>query len=269
MTASSPDVLTITGLSFGFSGSERPVLSGIALTVRESEIVSIIGGSGCGKSTLLNLIAGLLTPDVGEIEISPGGDGSESGTRSSARIGYIFQEDVLFPWRTVRSNLRLAVEIGGLQESSFQTSLNDYLSAFHLDESILAKYPSELSGGMRQRASIIQTLLFSPPLLLLDEPFSALDFYTKLSLESEFYNMVKRKKKSALFVTHDIDEAVALSDRVIIMSQEGEIEAEIEIGFDSERRDPEAVRCLPEFAEQYRRIWETFKSSSATSKGRA
>lgn len=252
-TSESQDALVISALSFGYG---EPVLKDVSLTVRNGEIVSILGRSGCGKSTLLNLIAGLLTPARGQIEIS----GSRASSCTSGRaIGYIFQEDTLMPWRTVGANLALAKELRAVSLDSFQQSLMEYLSSFHLDESVLDLYPAQLSGGMRQRVSIIQCLLFNPSLLLLDEPFSALDFYTKLALENEFYSLTKRASKSALFVTHDIEEAIAISDRVILLGNHGTIQADVPIVFNNARRNPEDVRGRPEFAEYYRTIWGQLK----------
>lgn len=245
--------LTIRQLSFGFAKQTR-VLHDLSLQVEEGEIVSILGRSGCGKSTLLNLIAGFAQPLSGEIEIR----NSQSSKRS---IGYIFQEDALFPWRTVGANLALAKEIGGISKEQFEARRKELLIGFHLDESILTKYPAQLSGGMKQRVSIIQTLLFNPALLLLDEPFSALDCYTRLSLETEFSLFVKKHNITALLVTHDIEEAIALSDRVILLNQHGMIQQEISISFDAKDQTPETVRCLPEFGEYYRIILEHFKAA--------
>jgi NitT/TauT family transport system ATP-binding protein len=250
---SAQPALTISGLRFSFQSLSSSVIHDLSLTVRRGEIVAILGRSGCGKSTLLNLIAGLIKPQSGEIVI-----GKEQQTNRA--IGYIFQEDALLPWRTVGANLSLAKDIGGVAKDSFQTRLRDFLSSFHLHESILQKYPSQLSGGMKQRVSIIQTLLFNPSLLLLDEPFSALDFYTRLSLEAEFYNLVRSRGITALLVTHDIEEAIALSDRIILLSKSGTVQADIAIAFDCLAREPESVRGLPEFGQYYRAIWEQFKA---------
>lgn len=243
--------LTISSLSFGYS-KESPVINDVSLSVEAGEIVSILGRSGCGKSTLLNLIAGLTTPLAGEIRIDR--------HHSRCNIGYIFQEDALMPWRTIEKNLALAQEIGNVPEASWKSSLIELLKRFHLDESILRKYPAQLSGGMRQRVSIIQSLLFNPHLLLLDEPFAALDFFTKLRLEGEFYSFIKDTAKAAVLVTHDIEEAIALSDHVLILNNRGSIEASISIEFDSSQRDPEIIRGVNKFGEYYQLIWQQLKS---------
>lgn len=256
--ASNESLLSIEELTFAFveSGSSssitKPTVSDLSLTVSPAEIVCILGASGCGKTTLLNLIAGLLIPAKGKIDIA-------SASQAGQKIGYIFQNDALFPWRTVERNLMLASEMNKTPKASARGRISEYLKTFHLNESILNQFPSQLSGGMRQRASIIQTLMFDPDLLLLDEPFSALDYYTKLSLESEFYQLVKEKRKAALLVTHDIEEAVAMGDRVFIMS-EGKLIKHFPINIGGEKRIPENTRGMPEFAEHYRVIWNELKS---------
>jgi NitT/TauT family transport system ATP-binding protein len=248
-------LLTIDGLCFDFSSqtqaNEKPgsqILNQVSLTVRKGEIVCILGASGCGKTTLLNLIAGLLTATKGVIELN-----SQKPTK---RLGYIFQSDALFPWRTVKDNLLLAADIDrSLDKNALEQSMLQYLSIFHLNEQILTKYPIQLSGGMRQRVSIIQSLMFDPELLLLDEPFSALDYYTKLKLESEFSQFVKERGTAAILVTHDIEEAVAIGSRALIMNA-GKLQKEFLI------RSEAAVmeRGSSDFAEKYREIWSELKS---------
>jgi len=251
--SASPRVLSINDLSFvygtgvGASSNENWAIKDLSLSINEGEIVSILGASGCGKSTLLNLIARLLVPSSGKIQLT-----HHSGTQ---KIGYIFQDDALFPWRTVEGNLMLAPTLSrDVSKESAEQRISQYLKTFHLDEDIRHKYPSELSGGMRQRVSIIQSLMFNPQLLLLDEPFSALDFYTKLRLESEFHELVKDQKKAAILVTHDIEEAVAISDRVFLMKKGGQLLHEFQINFGAER-SPENVRGTQLFAEIYKEIW--------------
>jgi NitT/TauT family transport system ATP-binding protein len=236
-------VLNIAGLTFSYEGSASWGLRNLSLIVARQEIAAILGASGCGKSTLLNLIAGLLKANSGTIDL-PG------------RIGYIFQDDALFPWRTVQKNLMLAAEINNSDSSPERIA--QYLRTFHLKEEILKQYPSELSGGMRQRVSIIQSLMFNPELLLLDEPFSALDFYTKLSLESEFYQLVKERGKAAILVTHDIEEAIAMSDRVLIMGKDGTLTRQFKIDLGDERL-PENARGSARFAELYNSIWSELR----------
>jgi NitT/TauT family transport system ATP-binding protein len=253
----SPQVLSVNDLSFAYSTKtgasthENWAIKDLSFSINEGEIVSILGASGCGKSTLLNLISGLLVPSAGKIQLT-----HESGPR---KIGYIFQDDALFPWRTVEGNLMLAPALSrDVSTESAHQRISQYLKTFHLDEDIRRKYPSELSGGMRQRVSIIQSLMFNPQLLLLDEPFSALDFYTKLRLESEFYELVKEQRKAAILVTHDIEEAVAISDRVFLMKKGGQLIHEFQVDFGAER-SPENVRGTQLFAEMYKEIWSRLK----------
>lgn len=244
--------LRVSSLTFGYKTEATPVIDNVSLSVEAGEIVSILGRSGCGKSTLLNLIAGLITPTAGDIRIDQ--------HHSRCNIGYIFQEDALMPWRTIEKNLALAQEIGKVPKDAWQASLIELLARFHLDQTILPMYPSQLSGGMRQRVSIIQSLLFNPHLLLLDEPFAALDFFTKLRLEGEFYKFIKDTEKAAVLVTHDIEEAIAVSDHVVILNNTGSVEAKIAISFDSSERDPETIRGVQRFSEYYQQIWQQLKS---------
>jgi len=250
-------VLKISGLMFSYATTGNDVnswaLHDLSLTVTEGEIVCILGASGCGKSTLLNVIAGLLPPGAGTIEFSNQSD-------AAGRIGYIFQNDALFPWRTVGENLLLASEITRtIPKADAGEKIKQHLQTFHLQEKVLRQYPSQLSGGMRQRVSIVQALMFNPELFLLDEPFSALDFYTKLKLEGEFVALVKEQRKAAVLVTHDIEEAVAMADRVLIMSKDGALIAEFQIQPEEGARSPDAARGTAKFAQYYQSIWAELK----------
>jgi len=261
-SADAKTVLSVSGLRFAYERSANVVggqsfaISDLSFRVSEREIICILGASGCGKSTLLNLISGLIRPTTGAIELTP-----HNGKQKP--IGYIFQQDALLPWRTIEGNLLLATEISkDLAKVDARERINQYLSTFHLSPQILKQYPAELSGGMRQRASIIQSLMFNPDLLLLDEPFSALDFYTKLKLESEFYQLVKERGKAAILVTHDIEEAVAMGDRVFIMKSGGIITREFSVDLGA-HRSPETARGTSAFGEFYRAIWDELKSVMA------
>ncbi len=255
-------VLSISKLHFSYGSreSENLVMQNLSLKVSAGEIISVLGASGCGKSTLLNLVAGLLSPKSGTIEFAARQTLSDIKERRQP-IGYIFQDDALFPWRTVNSNLMLVADITKkISKKSAQELIARYLKAFHLDEQILPQYPSQLSGGMRQRISIIQTLMFDPDLLLLDEPFSSLDFFTKLSLERELYQLIKEQNKAAILITHDIDEAIAISDRILIMTKGGDITEEFSIDFGKGERSPEDVRGTPEFAHYYHLVWSRLRN---------
>jgi NitT/TauT family transport system ATP-binding protein len=256
MSAAGPNseaVLQVSGLNFRYAaGDERLAVRNVDLAVNAGEIVCLLGASGCGKTTLLNLIAGLLQPESGTIKIQDS---------SGSKIGYIFQDDALLPWRTVQANLLLARDIRRDESiGDAKQRISEHLKAFHLDDSVLRRYPSQLSGGMRQRVAIIQSLMFNPQLLLLDEPFAALDFFTKLKLESEFHQLVKTKNKSAVLVTHDIDEAIAVADRVFVMNNQGAISNVFHIDVKDERWQPENARGLPQFTQYYQPIWQELQS---------
>jgi len=263
MVAGSTDakpVLSVSGLKFAYDQSSKQesnyAISDLSFAVSQREIICILGASGCGKSTLLNLISGLLKPLSGKIELA-----AHNGNRRP--IGYIFQQDALLPWRTVEGNLMLATEIfKDINKSEAAERINQYLSTFHLNQQILKQYQSQRSGGMRQRASIIQSLMFNPDLLLLDEPFSALDFYTKLRLEGEFYQLIKERNKAAILVTHDIEEAVAMGDRVFVMKTGGIVTREFAIDLGPDR-SPESARGTPAFGELYRAIWAELQAVMA------
>ncbi|MBY0358092.1 MAG: ABC transporter ATP-binding protein [Candidatus Obscuribacterales bacterium] len=248
-------MLNISELSFTYGKAGSPwTIKDLSLSVGKNEIVSILGASGCGKSTLLNLIAGLLLAQTGKIELS-------ESDKSKQKIGYIFQHDPLFPWQNVEKNLQLSLKLGKAPSKEWiDKHIEQYFKLFHLDKQVLKKFPQELSGGMRQRVSIIQALLFNPQLLLLDEPFSALDFYTKLCLEDEFFQLVKEQNKAALLVTHDIEEAIAMSDRILIMSKNGSFSNEFILDFATESRLPSTVRSSSKFAQYYGQIWSELKA---------
>ncbi|CAN5692325.1 ABC transporter ATP-binding protein [soil metagenome] len=251
MISETAPLLSIDNLCFEFDGHTQNIVDSLNLSVGAGEIVCILGASGCGKTTVLNLIAGLLRPKSGAINL-------QSDTQKRNSIGYIFQSDALFPWRTVEGNLMLAFELNKkLDRSNAKETMQQYLAMFHLNPQTLSKYPAQLSGGMRQRVSIIQSLMFDPELLLLDEPFSALDYYTKLKLEEEFRQLIKEKKKAAILVTHDIEEAVAIGNRAYIMS-DGKLSREFQIKQDTV--DQGNVRGTEEFAKHYREIWSELKS---------
>jgi len=252
-------VLSVSKIRFAYDAKSEQdstdwTIHDLSMDVYEAEIVCILGASGCGKTTLLNIIAGLLVPQSGKIEIA-------SLENHDRAIGYIFQQDALLPWRTVKANLALAEELrGGIFKRGSKDRLLGYMSTFNLKEQILDQFPAQLSGGMRQRVAIIQSLMFDPLLLLLDEPFSALDFYTKLRLESEFRRLVKEQGKAAILVTHDLDEAVAMADRIFIMNLDGQLRHEFVIDLGEEDHTPESARGTSKFAEYYSTIWSELKS---------
>ncbi|QET04247.1 MULTISPECIES: ABC transporter ATP-binding protein [Cupriavidus] len=207
-------LLSLKGIkkSFQSKGRSVDVLGGLTFDVNEQDFVSIIGPSGCGKTTVFNIIAGLIDPDTGEISYR-----GQQVTGLRGKVGYMMQRDLLFPWRTVLENVMLAPELQKLPLREARENAMEYLNTFGLAGFDKA-YPKTLSGGMRQRVALIRTLISDPDVLLLDEPFSALDYQTRLYLESVLLDAVDTFKKTVILVTHDIDEAVALSKRVVVLA---------------------------------------------------
>lgn len=230
---------------------ETPALSDISFSLNQGEFVAIVGPSGCGKSTLLSLISGLLIPESGSIKIN----GKDSRNQIS-NIGYMLQHDELFEWRTIYRNVILGLEIQHcLSEKSKQKAL-DLLNQYGLSQ-FKSSYPSELSGGMRQRAALIRTLVLDPDILLLDEPFSALDYQTRLSVGDDIGQIIRKEKKSALLVTHDLSEAISLADRIIILSgRPATIRQTISLKFDLCDDTPMNRRNAPEFKSYFNLIWK-------------
>ena len=230
---------------------ETYALKDITFSVREGEFIALVGPSGCGKSTLLHLIAGLLTPEKGLIKIN----GSYHPDNTSG-IGYMLQKDHLLEWRTIYKNVLLGLEIRRELTAEKLAYVNQLLSDYGLDK-FRSAHPSELSGGMRQRAALIRTLALKPELLLLDEPFSALDSQTRLSVSDDIGKILRQEKKTAILVTHDISEAISMADRVIILSPRPAIIRKIvPVCFDLENRTPMASRNAPEFKSYFNLIWK-------------
>lgn len=198
--------------SFRDKAGDVRVLEDLSFTINERDFVSIIGPSGCGKTTIFNIIAGLLEPDSGTMLYR----GKEIDSLRG-RVGYMMQKDLLFPWRTVLQNVLLGLEMKGVDREIAEARAHEYLKQFGL-AGFENAYPKTLSGGMRQRVALIRTLIMDPDILLLDEPFSALDYQTRLYLEGVLKDAVETYNKTVILVTHDIDEAVALSKRVVVLS---------------------------------------------------
>lgn len=210
-------MISITGLSYSFeASSEAPVFSGLSMNVNRGEFISIVGASGCGKSTLFKIIAGLLSPSSGEISIH--GQLSMPASSRLGQVAYMPQQDLLLPWRTVLDNCLLPWElkqIGSKAEAVSQ--IRELLARFGLAGTESA-YPAELSGGMRQRVALLRTLAAGNELALLDEPFGALDAMTKRELHRWLLSLWSSLEKTVLFITHDLEEALLLSDRIYLMS---------------------------------------------------
>lgn len=215
-------VLEVKGVSKSFDGEE--IIRNISLELKEGEIVSLLGVSGGGKTTLFNIIAGLSTPDEGNIYL----EGQEI-TGKPGNISYMLQKDLLLPYRTLVDNVALPLTIRGMKKSEAREKAAGYFEEFGL-EGAEKKYPAEISGGMKQRAALLRTYLFSEKVALLDEPFSALDMLTKASVHEWYLEVMEKIKLSTLFITHDIDEAILLSDRIYLLTgKPGSITKEIVI----------------------------------------
>lgn len=215
-------VLEVKGVSKSFDGEE--IIRNISLELKEGEIVSLLGVSGGGKTTLFNIIAGLSTPDEGNIYL----EGQEI-TGKPGNISYMLQKDLLLPYRTLLDNVALPLTIRGMKKSEAREKAAGYFEEFGL-EGAEKKYPAEISGGMKQRAALLRTYLFSEKVALLDEPFSALDMLTKASVHEWYLEVMEKIKLSTLFITHDIDEAILLSDRIYLLTgKPGSITKEIVI----------------------------------------
>lgn len=203
---------------FSDDGVENKVLNSVNFEIESSEFVSIVGPSGCGKTTLLKIISGLLDPDSGQVTI-----GGESPAKSRKRksIGYMFQDPALIPWRTVHENIKLPTEVNRQVDDENCRETKELISLVGLD-GFATYYPHQLSGGMRQRVSLARALSTNPDLLLMDEPFAALDEITRESMRYELLDLWSKTKPTVIFVTHNSAEAVLLSDRVIVMPESGD-----------------------------------------------
>ena len=239
-------MVQVSNLALTYQSAEGEIeaIRDLSFSVADGEFVSVIGPSGCGKSTLLSIIAGLLSPTAGEIRLA--GDGS---------TGYMLQKDSLFPWRTIRRNVLLGAEIKGGGLRAAEEYADSLLKTYGLWE-FRDCFPGQLSGGMRQRAALIRTLAVRPQLLLLDEAFSALDYQTRLAVADDIYSIIRREGKTAMMVTHDISEAVSLSDRVIVLTKRPAVIKSIyDIRFAAGRKSPLQCREEPEFREYFNQIW--------------
>ncbi len=249
--------LEVRDLSFSYHSmdGETPALSHISFTVSTGEFLAVVGPSGCGKSTLLSLLSGLLPPEEGEIFI----DGKPVQETKNT-IGYMLQKDHLLEWRTILSNVALGLEIRHKWDETARETVRKMLDSYGLSGFESAK-PSELSGGMRQRAALIRTLALSPDILLLDEPFSALDYQTRLAVCDDISTIIRDTKKTAILITHDLSEAISTADRVIVLSaRPGTVKSILSMNFPEEYDTPLKRRNAPEFSRYFNQVWEELQN---------
>ncbi len=241
--------------SFVHNGSQLiEVLKDINLVIEQGEFVCVVGPSGCGKTTLLNIIAGLLTPTKGRVMFEGVFD------ERNALTAVVFQELALFPWRTVEANVGFGLEEKGIKKARRRQIIQEFISLVGL-EGFEKNYPHQLSGGMKQRAAIARALAMDPMLLLMDEPFSALDAQTRSQMQWELANIFEKTGKTVMYITHYIPEAVFLGDRVIVMGKRpGQVENIINIDLPRPRK--EEIKLSPEFVEYLKEIWSLMRSST-------
>ena len=227
----------------------------IDLEVRPESFVCVVGPSGCGKSTLLNLAAGLSAPSEGSVGIF-----GERLTGLNARAAYMFQQDALLPWKSVLGNVMLGLRFRGVPRAEAEQRARDWVARVGL-QGFADSYPSQLSGGMRKRVAMAQSWIVDPAILLMDEPFSALDVHTRLRMETELLALWTASRKTVLFVTHDLEEALALSDEVVVLSAGPASRVVSRHTVDLERpRNLLDIRALPRFGELYGRIWAELRA---------
>lgn len=239
------------GMKYQSLSGEIPALENINLKVSAGEFVSIVGPSGCGKSTLLSIISGLLSPTSGSVLVE-----GEKVTGPSRKIGYMLQKDHLFDWRTITQNVLLGLEIQKAVTPQAKEYADRLLKTYGLFE-FRHKYPSQLSGGMRQRVALIRTLVTNPQILLLDEAFSALDYQTRLAVNDDIYDIIKKENKTVLMVSHDIAESISMSDRVIVLTRRpGTVKSSHHITFSLDHRTPFSSRKELKFQTYFESIWK-------------
>jgi len=251
--------IALQGVACTFVSKDQPgqrytAVQGVHLTVGAGEFVSVVGPTGCGKSTLLNVAAGLLEPSEGSVRIF-----GEALTGINRRAGYMFQAESLMPWRTGLQNVMAGLQFRGIGEREARAQAQEWLARVGLAE-FGDRYPHQMSGGMRKRASLAQTLVLDPDIILMDEPFSALDIQTRQLMENEVLGLWHARKKAVLFITHDLDEAIAMSDRVVVMSAGPASHPMGEFAIDLPRpRDVAEVKTQPRFLELHAAIWSELR----------
>lgn len=246
-------ILEVKGISKKYQSKENEILAieNINFRVKKGEFISIIGPSGCGKSTLLSIIAGLEEKTTGEIYIN-----GEKIEGISEKVGYMLQRDCLLEWRTILSNTMFGLEIKNKNNEEGKKYVETLLKKYNLYD-FKDKYPSELSGGMRQRVALIRTLATKPKILLLDEAFSALDYQTRIMVTNDIYSILKKENITTIMVTHDISEAISMSDRVLVLTKRpGTVKDIHKIDFEIENRNPINCRQSPKFSKYFDTLWK-------------
>lgn len=252
------EIVKINNLSLIYQSikHETTALSNINLSIKEHEFISIVGPSGCGKTTILSLISGLIKPTVGEVKVL-----NKTPNPKDDVSGYMFQRDNLLPWRNIEKNIYFGLELKRKKTKEKMDYALSLTQKYGLSE-FLKKHPSELSGGMRQRVALIRTLALKPELLLLDEPFSALDYQTRLQLCDHVFEIIKKEKKTAILVTHDLMEAITMSDRIIVLSaRPGTIKAVHTTKFDK-KLTPFERRQTDECKKLFDKIWQEIQNEN-------
>jgi NitT/TauT family transport system ATP-binding protein len=235
--------------------SANTALSDVLIEIEEGEFVSFLGPSGCGKTTLLSIIAGLITPTEGMVYLE-----SNPIQQTSKQMGYMLQQDYLFPWKTIEDNILLGLKISKRFNSTTKAYSLELLDKMGLSH-VAKQYPKQLSGGMRQRIALVRTLVTEPKILLLDEPFSALDYQTKLKLEDLVSNTLKSFGKTAILVTHDIGEAIAMSDRVFVFAANpGRVHKVFTMPEELKKITPFEARNHQEFPKIFQTVWKELES---------
>ena len=252
-----PPALELRNVTCGFAdtdGNRREAVRDVSLAVAEHEFVSLVGPTGCGKTTLLNTAAGLLPPAAGEVLA-----GGVRVAGRNERAGYVFQSDVLLPWNTALDNIALSLRLGGAAPAAARAAAGIWLDRVGL-AGFGGHFPHQLSGGMRKRVHLAQVLVRDPALLLMDEPFSALDAQTRMLMADRLLTLWQRDRKSVLFVTHDLEEAIALSDRVLVQSAgpASQVIATFAIPLPRPRNVAE-IRLSPAFQDVHREIWDCLR----------
>ncbi|MGY8524150.1 ABC transporter ATP-binding protein [Paracidovorax citrulli] len=252
--ALSLDNVTCTFISREDRGQRYTAVKDVSLSIAPGEFVSVVGPTGCGKSTLLNVGAGLLAPSTGEVKVF-----GEPLTGINARAGYMFQTEALMPWRSALDNVIAGLEFRGVPRAQAEAEGEEWLRRVGLG-GFGDRYPHQLSGGMRKRVALAQTLVLDPDIILMDEPFSALDVQTRQLMENEVLDLWAARRKAVLFITHDLDEAIAMSDRVVVLSAGPATHPIGEFAIDLPRpRDVAEIRNHPRFVQLHAAIWDVLR----------